>query len=109
MLDNLTILGHFYELEHQIALKFAENLSQGEILAELEQNFAELEQKFAELGQNLALSQGPNTQKKPDLSVKYVHINQLEYHPVFAWVLFRDGRKFAKTHPTWTFYMVRGI
>ena len=72
MLDNLTVWGHFSELEHQIVLKFAEILSQGEILAELEQNFAELEQKFAELeqkfaelGQNLALSQGPNTQKKP--------------------------------------------
>ena len=71
MWDDLTVFGNFPELEHQIVLKFSEILSQGEILAELEQNFAELEQKFAELeqkfaelGQNLALSQGPNTQKK---------------------------------------------
>ena len=68
MWDNLTVFGHFSELEHQIVLKFSEILSQGEILAELEQNFAELEQKFAELGQNLALSQGPNSQKKPCVS-----------------------------------------
>ena len=56
MLDNLTVWGHFSELEHQIVLKFAENLSKGEILAEFEQNFADLEQKFTEFGQNLAPS-----------------------------------------------------
>ena len=80
MLDNLTVWGHFSELEHQIVLKFAENLSQGEILAKLEQNFAELEQKFAELGQNLALSQGPNSQKKPWVHhKKYCYDNGMEF------------------------------
>ena len=69
MWDSFTVLGHFSELGYHIILKFAENLSQGEILAELEQNFGELEQKFVELGQNLALRQGPNSQKKTLLKV----------------------------------------
>ena len=33
----------------------------------------------------------------------------VEYHPVVAWVLFQDGKKFGKTHPMWLKYMIRRI
>lgn len=35
---------------------------------------------------------------------KVIHL-VLEYNPVVAWVLFQEGRKFGKTHPTCLFCM----
>ena len=39
-----------------------------------------------------------------------IHLQQkyssLEYHPGVAWVLFKNGLKFGKTHPMWLIYMI---